>query len=233
MTGDDVLDIDPYYGHAIKDRPIIAIDRVRFVGRAGRRGRRGEPGDRRRGAHADRGRRTKSLPPRSRSTKRWRRTRPHLHDVVNSAQGSLPRARRDQARTGQRLLPPRVRAGRRRRRSSPRPISWSKANTPSRRSTSTRWNRTPRSPSGRGDDELTVWSSCQHPFLVRAEIADLFELPVGARAHRGALARRRVRQQVVHQDGADHRRRWPARPVGRCGSPTASTRRWSPPGGTA
>ena len=31
-----------------------------------------------------------------------------------------------------------------------------------------------------GDDDLTVWSSCQHPFLVRAEIADLFGLPVGA-----------------------------------------------------
>src|SRR5262249_55583022 len=27
-------------------------------------------------------------------------------------------------------------------------------------------------------DEITVWSSCQHPFLVRAEIADLFGLPV-------------------------------------------------------
>lgn len=32
MTGKDVLDINPYYGHAIKDRPLIAIDRVRFVG---------------------------------------------------------------------------------------------------------------------------------------------------------------------------------------------------------
>ena len=32
LTGDDVLDIDPYYGHAIKDRPLIAIDRVRFAG---------------------------------------------------------------------------------------------------------------------------------------------------------------------------------------------------------
>jgi len=32
LTGADVLDINPYYGHAIKDRPLIAIDRVRFVG---------------------------------------------------------------------------------------------------------------------------------------------------------------------------------------------------------
>lgn len=32
LTGRDVRDIDPYYGHAIKDRPLIALDRVRFVG---------------------------------------------------------------------------------------------------------------------------------------------------------------------------------------------------------
>ena len=29
------------------------------------------------------------------------------------------------------------------------------------------------------DGELTLWASCQHPFLVRAEIADLFNLPIG------------------------------------------------------
>jgi CO/xanthine dehydrogenase Mo-binding subunit len=32
LTGTDLGDIDPYYGHAIKDRPIIAIDKVRFHG---------------------------------------------------------------------------------------------------------------------------------------------------------------------------------------------------------
>ncbi len=32
LTGDDTLDIDPYWGHAIKDRPIVAIGEVRFVG---------------------------------------------------------------------------------------------------------------------------------------------------------------------------------------------------------
>lgn len=30
-----------------------------------------------------------------------------------------------------------------------------------------------------GRDEITLWASCQHPFLVRAEIADLFNLPIG------------------------------------------------------
>ena len=32
LTGADLQDIDPYYGHSIKDRPIIAIDKVRFHG---------------------------------------------------------------------------------------------------------------------------------------------------------------------------------------------------------
>lgn len=32
LTGADVMDIDPYWGHAIKDRPIVAIDVVRFAG---------------------------------------------------------------------------------------------------------------------------------------------------------------------------------------------------------
>src|SRR6266849_4406395 len=32
LTGDDLTDLDPYWGHAIKDRPIVALDRVRFAG---------------------------------------------------------------------------------------------------------------------------------------------------------------------------------------------------------
>ena len=32
LTGDDLTDLDPYYGHALRDRPIIAIGKVRFVG---------------------------------------------------------------------------------------------------------------------------------------------------------------------------------------------------------
>jgi CO/xanthine dehydrogenase Mo-binding subunit len=32
MTGADLRGIDPYYGHALKDRPLLAIDRVRFAG---------------------------------------------------------------------------------------------------------------------------------------------------------------------------------------------------------
>ena len=32
LTGRDLGDIDPYYGHALRDRPVVAIDRVRFAG---------------------------------------------------------------------------------------------------------------------------------------------------------------------------------------------------------
>ena len=32
LTGEDLDDIDPYYGHALRDRPIVAIDEVRFAG---------------------------------------------------------------------------------------------------------------------------------------------------------------------------------------------------------
>lgn len=32
MTGADLRDTDPYYGHALKDRPLLALDRVRFAG---------------------------------------------------------------------------------------------------------------------------------------------------------------------------------------------------------
>jgi CO/xanthine dehydrogenase Mo-binding subunit len=32
LTGADLADIDPYYGHALRDRPVVAIGKVRFVG---------------------------------------------------------------------------------------------------------------------------------------------------------------------------------------------------------
>jgi len=32
LTASDLTDIDPFYGHALRDRPIVAIDRMRFVG---------------------------------------------------------------------------------------------------------------------------------------------------------------------------------------------------------
>jgi hypothetical protein len=32
LTAGDLADLDPYWGHAIRDRPVVAIDRVRFAG---------------------------------------------------------------------------------------------------------------------------------------------------------------------------------------------------------
>ena len=32
LTGDDLGGLNPYYGHAVKDHPLIAIGKVRFVG---------------------------------------------------------------------------------------------------------------------------------------------------------------------------------------------------------
>ena len=32
LTASDLADIDPYWGHAIRDRPVVAVDRVRFAG---------------------------------------------------------------------------------------------------------------------------------------------------------------------------------------------------------
>src|SRR5262245_60810884 len=32
LAGGDLADIDPFYGHALRDRPIVAIDRLRFAG---------------------------------------------------------------------------------------------------------------------------------------------------------------------------------------------------------
>jgi len=32
LTGNDVADLDPFIGHVIRDRPLIALDRVRYVG---------------------------------------------------------------------------------------------------------------------------------------------------------------------------------------------------------
>ena len=63
------------------------------------------------------------------------------------------------------------------RRSSRGRTSSSRASTRSRPSTSTRWRRT-RSIAQVEGDEITLWATCQHPFLVRAEIADLFGVPV-------------------------------------------------------
>ena len=178
LTGKDVLDINPYYGHAIKDRPLIAIDKVRFVG---------EPvvavaaetlaiADE--ALDADRVE-YEELPlavTLDAALADGRAATPH-HRAAEI--GAFPRAGRDEAATGQHLLSPRVRARRRRCNFRHAPIVvegeyrfpavYQYAMEP--HTTIAQW--------GANLDEIQIWSSCQHPFLVRAEIADLFQLPVG------------------------------------------------------
>ena len=56
-----------------------------------------------------------------------------------------------------------------------------------------------------GDGEITLWASCQHLFLVRAEIADLFNLPIEARVIVPYLGGGFGLEEFANEDGADHR----------------------------
>ena len=178
MTGRDLPAADPYYGHALKDRPVLGIDRVRFAG---------EPvvavaaED---AATADTAIALidvtyEELPAVITIEQALADGAPHLHDVVNLraglfhglgeirlepgnvcyhhafARGDVDRvfAEADVVVEGEYTFP----------------AVYQYALEP--HTTIAAWD---------GDDDLTVWSSCQHPFLVRAELADLFALPVGA-----------------------------------------------------
>ena len=56
------------------------------------------------------------------------------------------------------------------------------------------------------DQGVTVYSSAQHPFMVRHDLKSVFNLPVSAGSLDRALCRRRLRQQVLHQDRTARRR---------------------------
>ena len=70
--------------------------------------------------------------------------------------------------------------------------------------------------------ELTLWSSCQHPFLVRQEIAALFGLPLDLRPYRW--------QAVQVQAHCVYTNTGPAAPTARSAPPTCSgsgSRNWT------
>ena len=224
LTGADLLDIDPYYGHAIKDRPIVAIDRVRFAG---------EPvaavaaTDEATAEAAVRaivveyedlpivGTIDEALAP---GRRHWSTTS-RCDRVPSTASARCPNAWATSA-TGTRSTAatstPR----------SPPPTSWSRTTTPSRASTSTRWRPTASSPRWDGDG-ITIWATCQHPFLVRAEIAGLFDVAARAGADHRALPR--AAASAASRTPRWSRSRWPwrARQAARSGSSTGSTSRWS------
>ena len=176
LTGADLLDIDPYWGHAIKDRPIVAIDRVRFAG---------EPVaavaavDEATAEAAVReivveyeelpvvGTLDEALAPDAPA--RPRRA---------ASTGPVPRPGHAAGARRQHLLPLRHRPGRRRRPSSRRadivvegdytfPGVYQYAMET--HTVIAQWDA----------DGITMWATCQHPFLVRAEIAALFDVPLG------------------------------------------------------
>ncbi len=72
--------------------------------------------------------------------------------------------------------------------------------------TSTRWRRHACIAQVEGE-EITLWANCQHPFLVRAEMASVFGVAARARADHRAVPGRRLRLEVVHAPGADDDRR--------------------------
>ena len=178
LAGDDLSDIDPYYGHALRDRPVVAIGKVRFVG---------EPvavvaAESQAAADAavtlDRREHTTSCPiaasletaaaPR---TPRWC-TRSGPGRAAAHGLGDLPDAdgnmcysysfRRgdvDRAFAGAAVVVEGEYT-------FPAVYQYSMEN----HTTIAHWH----------GGELTLWSCCQHPFLVRQEIAVLFGLPLEA-----------------------------------------------------
>ena len=178
LIGEDVLDINPYYGHAIKDRPLIAIDKVRFVGEPVVAVAAETP------ANADEALTLiavdyEELPLAITIDAAMAESAPRLHitELLKSglfhglgemkpqpgnvcyhhafARGDTDDvfAHADIVVEGQYTFP----------------AVFQYSMEP--HTTIASWF---------GDDDLTVWSSCQHPFLVRAELANLFSLPVGA-----------------------------------------------------
>lgn len=178
MTGANIPSADPYYGHALKDRPVLAIDRVRFVGEPVVAVAAEDP------ATADAALLLievayEELPAAVTIAEALAPDAPLLHDApslrsglfhglgeINLDPGNICYhhaftrgeaehifANADIVVEGEYTFP----------------AVFQYALEP--HTTIAQWT---------GADDLTVWSSCQHPFLVRAELADLFALPVGA-----------------------------------------------------
>lgn len=175
LTGADLVDLDPFWGHAIKDRPILAIDRVRFHG---------DPvvavaaEDE---ATAEAAVRAivveyEDLPVLDTIEKAIDPDAPRVHDEalraglfhglgklreqegnvcyryrLNTGSVELDEAEADLAVEGEYEFPAVYQYA----------------------------METHTVIADFGEGEVTLWASCQHPFLVRAEIADLFNLPIG------------------------------------------------------
>jgi CO/xanthine dehydrogenase Mo-binding subunit len=175
LVGPDLADFDPYWGHAIKDRPVLAMDRVRFQG---------EP----LAAVAAEDEATaeaavheivveyETLPVLGTIAEAIAADAPPIHDGelrpgLFHGLGKLPE------REGNVCYRYRLDAG-----------SVELAEAEAELSVEGEYDypavyqyamETHTVVADFGDGEITLWASCQHPFLVRAEIADLFNLPIG------------------------------------------------------
>lgn len=175
LVGPELTDFDPYWGHAIKDRPILAIDRVRFAG---------EPvaavaaEDE---ATAEAALREidvdyEELPVLGTLAEATAEDAPLVHEGqlrpgLFHGLGELPE------RQGNVCYRYRLDAG-----------SVEQAEAEAELTVEGEYEfpavyqyamETHTVVADFGDGEITLWASCQHPFLVRAEIADLFNLPIG------------------------------------------------------
>ena len=175
LTGSELLQFDPYWGHSIKDRPILAIDRVRFQG---------EPV----AAIAAEDEATAQaaaqsvivgydeLPVVATVTDAIADDAPALHEGEQRAGlfhglGELPE------RDGNVCYRYRLDAG-----------SVEQAEAGAEMTVEGEYEfpavyqyamETHTVIADFGGGDITLWASCQHPFLVRAEIADLFNVPIG------------------------------------------------------
>ncbi len=174
LTGSDLSDIDPYYGHAIKDRPIIALDRVRFIG---------EPvaavaaEDE---ATAEAALRLiavdyEDLPSAPTIEAALAPGAPHLHDTTSLRAGLFHGLGEFKLEPGNICYHHTIRRGETEAVFARAaivvegeydfPAVYQYAMEP--HTVLASWE----------GDGVTVYASCQHPFLVRAELADLFGLP--------------------------------------------------------
>lgn len=178
MTGADLPTATPNYGHALKDRPVLAIDRVRFVGEPVAAVAATDP------ATADVAITLidvayEELPAAVTIAAALADDAPYLHDVVNLRAGLFHGLGEIRLEPGNVCYHHAFSRGETECLFAEAdivvegeytfPAVYQYALEP--HTTIAEWN---------GDDDLTLWSSCQHPFLVRAELADLFGLPVGA-----------------------------------------------------
>ncbi|HZR93439.1 MAG TPA: xanthine dehydrogenase family protein molybdopterin-binding subunit [Gaiellaceae bacterium] len=174
LTGADLGDIDPYYGHAIKDRPIVAIDKVRFQGEPVAAVAAETPAAAAAGVDAI-AVEYEELPVVADVEAALAEGAPVVNDTVPRpglfhGLGQLP------PREGNVCYRYRIDRG------EPEAV-FARADVvvegeyvfPAVYQYALETHTVVAQFEG---DEITVWASCQHPFLVRAELADLFGVPV-------------------------------------------------------